>query len=48
MWLKTYEAFEKNGIDVKLVVTMKTKAISEARIKTDKLDAKILFYHDQI
>ena len=42
MWLKTYEAFEKNGIDVKLANPMKTKAIAQARIKTDKLDARIL------
>jgi transposase len=42
MWLKTYEAFEKFGIDVKLANPMKTKAIAEARIKTDKLDARIL------
>jgi transposase len=43
MWLKTYEAFEKYGIDVKLANPMKTKAIAEeARIKTDKLDALTL------
>ena len=42
MWIKTYEAFEKNGIDVKLANPMKTKAIAEARIKTDKLDARTL------
>ena len=42
MWLKTYEAFEKNGIDVKLANPLKTKAIAEARIKTDKLDARTL------
>lgn len=42
MWLKTYEAFEKHGIDVKLANPMKTKAIAEARIKTDKLDAQTL------
>jgi transposase len=42
MWLKTYEAFEKNGIDVKLANPLKTKAIAEAKIKTDKLDARIL------
>jgi hypothetical protein len=38
----TYEAFEKNGIDVKLANPMKTKAIAEARVKTDKLDARTL------
>jgi len=42
MWLKTYEAFENHGIDIKLANPMKTKAIAEARIKTDKLDARIL------
>ena len=42
MWLKTYEAFEKNRIDVKLANPTKTKAIAEARIKTDKLNARIL------
>jgi transposase len=42
MWLKTYEAFEKYGIDVKLANPLKTKAIAEARIKTDKLDARTL------
>ena len=44
MWLKTYEAFEKNGIDVKLANPLKTKAIAEARIKTDKLDARTLVH----
>jgi transposase len=42
MWLKTYEAFEKYGIDVKLANPLKTKAIAAARIKTDKLDARTL------
>ena len=43
MWLKTYEAFEKYGIDAKLANPMKTKVIAEeARIKTDKLEAQTL------
>jgi transposase len=42
MWIKTYEAFELNGIKIKLANPMKTRAIAEARVKTDKLDAKIL------
>ena len=42
MWLKTYQAFEKNGIDVKLANPMKTKAIAEAKINYDKLDVSIL------
>jgi transposase len=41
MWLKTYQAFEKNGINVKLA-NPKTKAIAEVRIKTDKLHTRIL------
>ncbi len=36
------QAFEKYNIDVKLANPLKTKAISEEKIKTDKLDAKIL------
>ena len=45
MWLKTYEAFEKHGIEIKLANPMKTKVIAEARIKTDKLDARTLLAH---
>ena len=40
--LNTYHAFEKYNIDVKLANPLKTKAIAEARIKTDKLDARTL------
>lgn len=42
LWLKTYQAFEKHDIDVKLANPLKTKAIAEAGIKTDKLDARTL------
>jgi transposase len=42
MWMKTYEAFESNGIQVKLANPVKTRAIAEARVKTDKLDSKTL------
>ena len=42
MWIKTYKAFEQYGIHTKLANPFKTKAIAEARIKTDKLDARIL------
>jgi transposase len=42
MWLKTYEALESKGIEVKLANPLKTKAIAEAKVKTDKLDSKIL------
>jgi transposase len=42
IWTKTYGAFESNGVEVKLANPMKTRAIAEARVKTDKLDSKIL------
>jgi transposase len=38
IWMKTYEAFESNGVEVKLANPAKTRAIAEARVKTDKLD----------
>jgi len=42
LWLKTYEVLEEHGIPVKLANPVKTRAIAEARIKTDKLTARIL------
>ena len=42
MWVKTFEILEDHGIPVKLANPLKTRAIAEARIKTDKVDAKIL------
>jgi transposase len=42
MCIKTYEAFESNGLNVKLANPVKTRVIAEARVKTDKLDSKIL------
>ena len=42
MWIKTYESFEKNGIPIKLANPLKNKAIAEASIKTDKIDARTL------
>jgi transposase len=42
LWLKTYQAFEKYDIGVKLANPLKTKAIAGAKIKTDKLDARTL------
>ncbi|MFZ0511723.1 MAG: transposase [Candidatus Nitrosopolaris sp.] len=42
LWLKTYHAFEKYSIGVKLANPLKTKAIAEAKIKTDTLDARTL------
>ena len=42
MWIKTCESFEANKIPVMLANPLKTRAIAEARIKTDKLDARTL------
>jgi transposase len=42
LWLKAYQAFEKYNIGVKLANPLKTKAIAEAKIKTDTLDARTL------
>ncbi|MFB5622018.1 MAG: transposase, partial [Candidatus Nitrosomaritimum yanchengensis] len=42
MWIKTYKALEHSGIQTKLANPLKTRIIAEARIKTDKLDARIL------
>ncbi|MDR4491505.1 MAG: IS110 family transposase [Candidatus Nitrosocosmicus sp.] len=42
MWIKTYKALEQAGIQTKLANPFKTRVIAEARIKTDKLDARIL------
>lgn len=37
-----YDALSASGVQVILVNPLKTGAISEARIKTDKIDAEIL------
>ena len=42
MWIKTFESFEKNNIPIKLANPLKTRAIAEASIKTDKIDARTL------
>jgi transposase len=42
MWMKTYEAFESAGIEIKLANPVKTRAIAEAKVKTDKIDSKTL------
>lgn len=44
MWLKTYGAFEEHGIPVVLANPFRTRAIAEAQIKTDRLDAEVLAY----
>lgn len=42
LWLRIYEALETHGVEMKLANPYKTKAIASARIKTDKLSARIL------
>lgn len=41
-WYPCYELLEKLGIKVHLANSIQVKAIASARIKTDKIDAKIL------
>lgn len=41
-WVMLYEDLEKNGMRVVLSNPLKTRAIAEVRIKTDKLDASTL------
>jgi transposase len=42
LWINMYEALEHCGINISLANPLKTRAIAEARIKYDKLDASIL------
>ncbi len=42
LWIKTFDAFEKSGISIVLANPMKVRAIAEASIKTDKVDARTL------
>jgi len=42
MWLRIYEALEDRGVEMKLANPLQTKAIASARIKTDKISARIL------
>ena len=42
LWIKTYEAFEDCGIPIVLANPMKVRAIAEASVKTDKVDARML------
>ena len=41
-WTKLFDVLEENGISVKLSNPYKTKAIAEAKVKTDKVDARTL------
>ena len=42
MWMRVHYTLEDNGIDTILANTYKTKIIAQAKIKSDKLDARIL------
>ena len=42
LWIKTYDALEAATIQTTLSNPLKTRAIAEARIKTDKIDARTL------
>ena len=42
LWIKTYEAFEDRDIPIELANPMKVRAIAEASVKTDKVDARTL------
>ena len=41
-WIKIYDKLEDEGVEVKLSNPSRTKAIAEARLKTDKQDARTL------
>jgi transposase len=43
-WIKVYDKLEDEGVEIKLSNPLRTKAIAEARIKTDRIDAKTLAY----
>jgi transposase len=42
VWYNIYQRLQEKGLDVILSNPLKTKAIASAKIKTDKIDAKIL------
>ncbi|MDR0460784.1 MAG: transposase [Nitrososphaerota archaeon] len=42
LWLTLYETLDDKNIKVVLANPLKTKAIASARVKTDKVDARIL------
>ena len=42
LWIQIYDILEKFGVDVSLSNPHKTRLIAEAKVKTDKVDAKIL------
>jgi transposase len=42
MWIRIHDALEDSGIDVVLANPVKTKMIAEAKIKSDRLDSRVL------
>lgn len=42
MWMNIYEALEQNNVEITLANPVKTRAIAEARIKSDEIDSTIL------
>ena len=42
MWIRIHDTLEDNGIDTILANPYKTKIIAQAKIKSDKLDARML------
>ena len=44
LWVNLYEALEENGVSVVLANPLKMKAIASAKIRNDKVDARVLAY----
>src|SRR4030042_3137800 len=42
LWLNLYDSLDQRNIKVVLANPLKTKAIASAKVKTDKIDARIL------
>jgi transposase len=42
MWMRIHDVLEENGIETVLANPVKTKLIAQAKIKSDKLDSRIL------
>jgi hypothetical protein len=42
LWIETYGFLEVHSVPVQLINPLKTKIITEARFKTNKLSARIL------
>jgi transposase len=44
LWVNLYDAVEEKGVDAVLANPLKMKAIASAKIKNDKVDARVLAY----